>query len=180
MRRWTWIAVCVLGVAGVAGVSPALAQEGAEAPMEVEAEEGAGEGAMDTMPEGPAIPWEEQVETFFGHVEAGEPEEAIDTLYANNPWASVVSEQLVTLREQFGGLSELVGAYQGNELLAVQPISERFVYVWYMGFYERQPLQFHFSFYKPGDRWLLYQLSYEEGVVALAQELARREMAEGN
>lgn len=175
MRRWTWIAVCVLGVAGLAGASPALAQEGAEAPMEME--EGAAEGAMDTMAEAPAIPWEEQVETFFGHVEEGEPGEAIDALYANNPWASSVSEQLVTLREQFGGLSDLVGGYLGNERLAVQRVSERFVYVWYMGFYERQPLQFHFSFYKPDDRWLLYQLSYEEGVVALAQELARRQMA---
>jgi hypothetical protein len=172
MWRWTWIAVCMLGVAGLAGASPALAQEGAEAPME--------EGAVAAVAAAPAIPWEEQVETFFGHVQAGEPGEAIDALYANNPWASAVSEQLVTLREQFGSLSELVGGYLGNERLAVQRVSERFVYVWYMGFYERQPLQFHFSFYKPADRWLLYQLSYEEGVVALAQELARREMAETN
>ena len=172
MRRWTWIAVCVLGVAALAGASPALAQEEAEAPME--------EPAVEAVAAGPPIPWEEQVETFFGRVQAGEPEEAIDTLYANNPWASAVSEQLVTLREQFGGLSELVGGYLGNERLAVQRVSERFVYVWYMGFYERQPLQFHFSFYKPDDRWLLYQLSYEEGVVALAQELARRAMVEGN
>lgn len=165
MRRWTWMVVCVLAASGLAGASPALAQDEAEAPVEV-------------APDAPAIPWQEQIETFFTHVEAGEPVEAIDTLYADNPWVTSVSDQLATLKAQFGGLSDLVGAYLGNELLAVRQVSGRFVYVWYMGFYERQPLQFHFSFYRPDDRWLLYQLSYEEGVVALAQELARREMAE--
>lgn len=167
MRRWTWILVCVLTVAGLAGASPAFAQEEAETPVA-------------SAPAGPPIPWQEQIDTFFDRVEAGEPVEAIDTLYADNPWVTSVSDQLATLKTQFGGLSDLVGGYLGNERLAVRQVSERFVYVWYMGFYEHQPLQFHFSFYRPDDRWLLYQLSYEEGVVALAQDLARRELAEAN
>lgn len=170
MRRSIGIVVWALSVAGFAAAGPALAQEGAG-----DAEERAGAPAAET---GPAVPWEEQIEIFFERVEAGEPVEAIDTLYAGNPWVSSVSDQLVTLKAQFGGLSDLVGGYLGTERLAVQRISDRFVYAWYVGFYERQPLQFHFSFYRPGDRWLLYQLSYEEGVVDLAQELARRELAE--
>lgn len=161
MRRTIWIATCVLCLAAA---SPAIAQD---------------ETTETTEAPGPAVPWEEQIDTFFARVEAGEPVEAIDGLYAGNPWVSSVSDQLATLKTQFGGLSELVGGYLGNERLSVQWISERFVYAWYIGFYERQPLQFHFSFYRPDDRWLLYQLSYEEGVVGLAQEMARSAVADG-
>lgn len=168
MRRSIGIVVWALSLAGLAAAGPALAQE-------VEREREGRPGAEAAV--GPAVPWEEQIEGFFERVEAGEPVEAIDTLYAGNPWVTSVSDQLSTLKTQFGGLSDLVGGYLGNERLAVRRISDRFVYAWYIGFYERQPLQFHFSFYRPDDRWLLYQLSYEEGVVDLAQELARDELA---
>ncbi len=169
MRRSIGIVVWALSLAGLAAAGPALAQDAGEG-----AEERARAAAAEAAP---AVPWEEQIETFFERVEAGEPVEAIDTLYAGNPWVSSVSDQLTTLQTQFGGLSDLVGGYLGNERLAVRRISDRFVYAWYIGFYERQPLQFHFSFYRPDDRWLLYQLSYEEGVVDLAQELAREDLA---
>ena len=190
MQRWIWTVVCALFVIALTP-SAALAQEEGRdpsaqpaAPAEAEqepADEAEAPAPMDApmpapAPIGPAIPWEEQVETFFERVEAGEPEAAIDFLYADNPWAGSVAEQLGGLKAQLAGVSDLVGTYLGYEVVATRPLSDRFIHVLAMGFYENQPLQFHFSFYQPRDRWHLYQFSYEEGVVNLAKELMRREL----
>jgi hypothetical protein len=121
--------------------------------------------------------WEEAIDGFFARLEAGDAEKAVDQLYEGYPYLSKVAAQVSELKTNFAGLSEAVGDFQGKQRLAVQPLSDRFVYVWYIAFFDRQPLQFHFSFYKPKDRWQIYQFSYDQGVVDVAREMARRQLA---
>lgn len=161
MRTKIAAVTCGMIVLGLAVVAPASAQE-AEAPPAVV--------SWNT--------WEEAVDGFFTRLAAGEPEEAVGQLYAGYPWMESLGDQVSQLKTRFAGLSEAVGGYVGQERLAVQPLSDRFVYVWHVAFYERQPLQFHFSFYKPGDRWVVHQFAYDEGVTEIARELARRRLAE--
>lgn len=150
---------CGMIVLALAVVAPASAQE-AEAPA----------AALSWTS------WEEGIDGFFSRLAAGEPEEAVDLLYAGYPWMDSLGDQVSQLKTRFAGLSEAVGGYVGHERLAVQPLSDRFVYVWHVGYYERQPLQFHFSFYKPGDRWMIHQFAYDEGVTEVAREMARRRL----
>jgi hypothetical protein len=163
MRSYrTWMAVaCAATLWTVTAGSPgALAQEA--------------EGAQ------PALSPQEQVDAFFAHVAAGEAgEAAVGGLYAGHPQLDVLADQVAELGAQFTGLSERMGAYLGNERLAEEPISERFVYLWYLAYFENQPLQFHFSFYKPKERWTIFQFAYEEALTTLARERAKARLTDG-
>lgn len=151
--------VCGMIVLGLAASAPLSAQD-EEAP--------------------PAEPswttWEEAIDGFFVRLEAGEPEEAVSHLYAGYPFMDALGDQVMELENQLAELTEALDGYVGQQRIAVQPISDRFVYVWYLAFYQRQPLQFHFSFYKPQDRWVIHQFSYDQGMVEIARELTRRRM----
>lgn len=161
MTKQRMVAV-VVGTALIGG-SVLAAQEGPPA---------AGEGA--TAP----ASYQEQIDTFFDKLGRGEHTEAIDGLYAGSPIAAELGGQLEELKNQLGEIATVMGDYLGQERIAVQPLGERFVYAWYVAYFETRPLQVHFSFYKPRDRWLVYQLAYDQGLSAAAQELARRRLAE--
>ncbi|HUF78350.1 MAG TPA: hypothetical protein VMR44_05480 [Thermoanaerobaculia bacterium] len=156
-RTWTAVA-CAAALLGVSGA--AVAQEAAEAR--------------------PALSYQEQVDAFFARLAAGESGEAIDDLYAGHPQMEALADQVGLLREQLTGLSERVGAHLGSERLAEERISERFVYLWYLAYFENQPLQFHFSFYRPKDRWTVFQLAYDEALTTLAKERAKARVAHGD
>lgn len=157
-RTWT-AAACSAALVGMSGA--AVAQESGEAPR-------------------PALSYQEQVDAFFARLAAGETGEAIDDLYAGHPQMAELGDQVGQLREQFAGLSTRVGAYLGSERLAEERISERFVYLWYLSYFENQPLQFHFSFYRPKDRWTVFQLAYDEALTTLAKERAKARLARGD
>lgn len=158
-RRWMLVACAAALVGATAGERTAAAQETEEAP--------------------PALSYQEQVDAFFAHVAEGETREAVDGLYAGHPQMEELADQVGQLREQFAGLSDRVGAYLGSELLAEERISDRFVYLWYLAYFENQPLQFHFSFYRPKERWTVFQLAYDEALTTLARERAKARLAAG-
>ncbi len=130
-------------------------------------------------PEAAALGPTQLAERFFEQVAAGEHARAIDELYSSNQWVSSISDQVGKLRAQFVGLNDLVGGYLGSEAVGDSAISSRFVYLWYIGYFERQPLQFHFSFYRAKDQWRVYSFSYDEGMDAVVKELAKMELAYG-
>lgn len=132
------------------------------------------EAAAETAP----ATWEEQIDAFFARVAEGERAEAVDALYAESPLAEELGDQLEELKEQFAELPGAVGEYLGHERIAVQTLGERFVYVWHVAYFEKRPFQLHFSFYKPRDRWVIFQLAFDQGIAAIAQDLARRRLAE--
>jgi hypothetical protein len=156
--RKSTAAACAAALLGMSGM--AVAQEAEEAR--------------------PALSYQEQVDAFFARLAAGETGEAIDDLYAGHPQMEALADQVGQLREQLTGLSERVGAYLGSERLAEEPVSERFVYLWYLAYFENQPLQFHFSFYRPKDRWTVFQLAYDEALTTLAKERTKARLAHGD
>jgi len=133
--------------------------------------------AQDQPAEAAPASYDEQIEAFFARLAAGEHAEAVDGLYGQSPVAEELGGQLATLKDQLEEFASVMGEYLGQERLAVQPLGERFVYAWYVAYFEKRPLQVHFSFYKPRDRWLVFQLAYDQGLTAAAQDLARRRLA---
>ena len=101
---------------------------------------------------------------FFATLEAGEPLEALNELYATNPWMERAKDQVDKLKTQFTNLPELVGAYRSHSLLAEESVAERLVYMSYFVAYERQPIRFEFVFYRPRDKWILYSFSYDDKI----------------
>lgn len=101
------------------------------------------------------------VEQFFAMVEKGEYGPAIDFIYADNPWMSVKSDDVINLRNQFVGLGALVGPYIDRELMHQEVVGDRYVHQWYFVATERQPLVFMFQFYKPAEKFLLFSFAYD-------------------
>lgn len=121
--------------------------------------------------------YDEILEGFFGQLEEGDYGKALDGLYATNEWLAANRDQVTQLKNQFVGLSALLGNYIDHERLIVQPLGDRFVYVWELAYFDREPLQFHFTFYKAKGSWQLFTISYDEDADVSAKELAKRRLA---
>ncbi|MDY7096251.1 MAG: hypothetical protein SX243_25020 [Acidobacteriota bacterium] len=117
-----------------------------------------------------------QLDAFFGSVEGGELKKAIEDLYGPNPWQDAIQDQIGALKGQFITLPEILGEMHGYELLTEEKFGDKFIYLWYVVAYDRQPLSFHFTFYKPKGDWFLYSFEYKDDIQPLAQELARMKL----
>ena len=133
------------------------------------AEEGQEEAAPRTL--------DSTVEEFFAKVAIGEYKESIEFLYADNPWAAKIADQIDALKDKFVALPDVVGTYIAHDKVIEQKVSGRFVYLWYMVSFDRQPLSFHFTFYRPAEEWLVYSFEYRDDVKNLAEELAKRQLS---
>ncbi len=106
--------------------------------------------------------YEAMVGTFFQELSTQGAIRAVDNLYASNQWINSNSDAVINLKNQLGGVSNLVGAYHGVEKIAEYRVGSRFVYLSYMALYDRQPLRFIFEFYKPTDQWRVFSFSFDD------------------
>ena len=102
------------------------------------------------------------IETFFGHVQQGDYAGAIDYIYADNPWILNQSDNVQNIKNQFTGLTNIVGQYIEHEKLLDEDLAGRVVRVDYIVLFERQPIRFEFQFYNPGGDWMTYAFSYQD------------------
>lgn len=122
--------------------------------------------------------YDEQIDAFFARLAAGEHAEAVDGLYGASPLAPDLAGQLDELKDQLGEIAAVLGEYLGHERIVLQPLGERFVYAWHVAHFEKRPIQVHFSFYMPRDRWFVFQLAYDQTLATTARELAMQRLAE--
>jgi hypothetical protein len=121
--------------------------------------------------------YDDQIDAFFARLAAGEHAEAVDGLYAASPLAPDLAGQLGELKDQLAEIAAVLGEYLGPERIVLQPLGERFVYAWHVAHFEKRPIQVHFSFYKPRDRWFVFQLAYDQALATTARELAMQRLA---
>ena len=114
--------------------------------------------------------YDQKIETFFSMIAQGTYGEAVDYIYADNPWMSVKSDDVSQLRSQFVGLKQLLGPYIGHTVMHKETLTDRYVYVWYFVATERQPIAFKFQYYKPADTWLLYSFAYADDIDEWVEE----------
>jgi hypothetical protein len=124
----------------------------------------------------PAPGYVEQTDQFFASVLEGRYREAVDLLYSRNPWSAQMKDQISILRGQFVSLPDLAGELHGYELVVEQKFADTFVYRWYIVAYDRTPVSFHFTFYKPAGTWYLYSFEYKEDLKALSEELGKMKL----
>ncbi len=134
--------------------------------------------AFSAAAQSPARSYDELVDRFFSQVAEGEYGPAVDQIAGTNAWLSKGGDQMTTLKTRFSGLGALLGQYIGHERIVVQPLGDRFVYVMELAYFEREPLQLHFTFYKPAKSWQLYTISYDEDADVTTKELARKKLGD--
>lgn len=131
--------------------------------------------AQDEPAETPAedqeqLSYQEQVDRFFTGLAGDDYAETFEQLYSSNPWFK--AEDLEQVRQQFESLPELVGTLHRHELMSEQHVTDRFVYLWYVGHFDRSPLSLYLKFYNPDGAWRLYSFEYKDDLGQLARDMA--------
>jgi hypothetical protein len=78
----------------------------------------------------------------------------------------------MNLKGELAKLSGLVGQYQFHELVAEEKVGSRYAHLIYLVGYERQPLRFEISVYKPGAKWRFQGVSFDARVTDDIEKLA--------
>lgn len=111
---------------------------------------------------------------FFNYLEQGKTEEAIDLLASTNQWVGKNSDQVVHLKDQLTRLSNLVGGYLFHEIILEQKVGARYAHLIYLVGYERQPLRFELTVYKPGEEWRFQGVSFDANLSDDIEKLANQ------
>ncbi|HUG43755.1 MAG TPA: hypothetical protein VMN76_05890 [Acidobacteriota bacterium] len=122
--------------------------------------------------------YERITERFFGYLEQGRTDEAIDLLSSTNEWVGANTDQVIHLKDQLARLSNLVGEYLFHEMILEQRVGSRYAHLIYLVGYDRQPLRFELKVYRPGDQWRLQGVSFDANLSDDVEKLANQRILE--
>jgi hypothetical protein len=93
---------------------------------------------------------------------AKDPATAYSTLFAGNTWIS--AEAMETNKADFTAFLKDIGNYCGYELILTKKVGESYMLKSFIVKYERQPIRFTFLLYKPTDKWVIQNFSWDAGL----------------
>ena len=104
------------------------------------------------------------LDKFFSLMEKGKNADAVDYLYSTNPYVGSNPDAVTQLKAGMQGLSTMIGAYQGYEILFSQPLGSRFTLIDALLYFERQPLWISFRFYKVKGKWQVNSFNFTDNL----------------
>jgi hypothetical protein len=104
--------------------------------------------------------YKEILDDFFAHFEKGEVVKAFDGLYATNDWIDEQSDDIKGLKSEIKSMQNMVGDYIGKKEIGEKVYEDFLAHFTYAVLYERQPVIMDFTFYKSGDKWVLYNYTF--------------------
>lgn len=124
--------------------------------------------------------YEPIVDRFFAAMRDGEAIEATDFLFAGNPWLSKAgAERTQALKTQLAGLPKLAGTLKGSEKIMEERVGDNYVYLVYLGLYERQPIRFKFHFYRPDGKWRFQNIAFDANVAEDVEKQTDQKLLSG-
>ena len=107
---------------------------------------------------------EDQVNRFFATYQ-NSPNEALDELFASNKWMMENQGNLNEVKVKLNNILPLIGKFQGFEKISEINKGESLIQLIYFGKYERQPLRYIFLFYKPSDKWMIFNFLFDDNIL---------------
>ena len=92
------------------------------------------------------------------------PADAIDYAFATNSWMLKKPEVVTNVKTQLKSLTDMLGEYYGFEPMEENTVSPSLKEIKFLVKYEREPLQFTFLLYKPKDKWMVENFSFNENL----------------
>jgi hypothetical protein len=114
--------------------------------------------------------YDEIVNEFFEKYSSGNIKPAIEFLFITNPWLGT-QEKINLMSNNLNTIVKQLGNYQFSAFITKKSVGP-LVLCSYMVIYDRQPLRFTFTFYKPKDKWLVYNFEYDDHLVKELKEAA--------
>ena len=105
----------------------------------------------------------EITDTFFA-LYAKLPPKAVEYAFSTNKWMLKKPEVVTNVKTQLKTLTDMLGEYYGFEAMEENAVSPSLKEVKFLVKYEREPLQFTFMLYKPKDKWLVENFSFNENL----------------
>ena len=105
---------------------------------------------------------EDQVNQFFAELAKGRTHEAVENLYSSNPAMGQKMQQLTMLQQQVGMLTTLYGPFVGIELYTIEKVSDSIERLVVIQKYELHPVIWEFYYYKPKDKWIVSQGTFND------------------
>ncbi|MFL1894265.1 hypothetical protein ACJRPK_01100 [Aquimarina sp. 2-A2] len=116
----------------------------------------------------------EIVEEFFIDYKNDGASKALDKLYSTNKWMERATDAITNLKSQLESLNEdYVGKYYGYELITEKKLAESYFLLSYLVKFDRQPIRYTFHFYKPDDKWVIYNFKFDANIGTEIEESAK-------
>ncbi|MFH2142070.1 MAG: hypothetical protein ABIJ97_06595 [Bacteroidota bacterium] len=105
---------------------------------------------------------EELTSKFFELYQKEGASKAVEYVFSTNKYMDKNSDILVQIQSRLNQLVNLVGNYNGYELVQSKYIGESYLQQSFMLKYDRQPIKFIFLLYKPKDVWQIQNLRFDD------------------
>ncbi|RCH56763.1 hypothetical protein DJ568_02595 [Mucilaginibacter hurinus] len=96
---------------------------------------------------------------------------AVQNIFTSNP--NMDASKFTELVSQMDKARELVGKYQGKELIVQKKAGNSLVVYSYLVKHDLQPLRYTFMFYKPKNDWMIYRLYFDDKVESELQDATK-------
>ena len=122
---------------------------------------------------------EELTSKFFKMYESN-TDEAFDFIFKTNKWMGENKDGTEKVKFQLREYANLMGEYLGFEKLTEKSLGESLKVSVYLVKYDRQPLRFIFKYYKGKEKWMLYNIKFDENIDDELDEIMKYDYLNGN
>lgn len=109
----------------------------------------------------------------FFEIYSAKPFDAIDYIFSGEKTTKQLKEDITAIKKNLKATINLVGDFDGYELITEKSIGNSFKLMSYMVKYDRQPIRFIFIYYKPKDAWKVYTFQFNTNLDDELGEAAR-------
>lgn len=96
-----------------------------------------------------------EISKKFFEIYSARPMDAIDFIFSGENVTKDVKDDIVAIKKNLKATINIVGDYDGYELITEKNVGGSYKLLSYMVKYDRQPVRFIFVYYKPKDKWQL-------------------------
>ena len=113
------------------------------------------------------------IKDFFGIYKDEGSESALDMLFSTNSWmVSRSQDDIENIKLQLSGVTNIAGAYFGYESITQKKVGESLKLYSYLVKYDRIPIRFTFTFYRPDNEWMIFNFQYDQNLMDELEEAA--------
>jgi hypothetical protein len=124
--------------------------------------------------------YEQVIGKFFSILGEGKTTEATDYLFSSNPWMGKAGvDQIQNVKTQISSLPKLMGTLRSKEKIIEEKVGDNYIYLVYLGLYDRQPIRFKFNFYRPDGKWRFQNFSFDTNVAEDVEKQADQKLITG-
>lgn len=123
--------------------------------------------------------YQKDIDSFFTQFEAGNVNQAVDDIYASNPYVKALPDQIKNVKTQLGAMPGLAGDIQYIKKLDEYLVHDSLVHVTYLVVYDRMPTKFEFQFFKLKSGWRIFSFSFDDSVFDLIEPQVHKRAFEG-